>query len=326
MFIESDMPPLSVVAVGDVNDVTVSGIEEALAANLPRIMRELNVIDTPLFVVKVWSDPAEFKAVFESEGGRGGVTRGYVNTEQMEIRLLDGADVEEVAVHEVVHIVMLAVNPTIAANPFWLWEAVALYVDGSGPPDTELLSCISSEGGPSLTELNEYPGNSIIFRMGYLLADYVIENWGQMALRSLIESNGDIETVLGIGQEQFERDWLEYVLATYEFQRTAGSMTESELVDRFSGNTLANKQVDQSTFLAADGNFYYGRQGFVQAKGRWYASDSDEICLEFGSGKPRCSRWYENGSSTYRLASRSDCVFQDWELILGDARGLTTAQ
>lgn len=311
----------SLMAMGDVEVSSLVGIEDALQKNYARITQDLGITGLPEIVVKVWSDPVEFKAVFEREGGRGGVTRGYVNTELMEVRVLDGDGVEAVAVHEFAHVAMLAVNPTIAANPFWLWEAVALYEDGSGPPDALSLSCISSLGSPSLAELNEYPGNTKIFRMGFLLADYIVENWDRSALVALIQNNGDIERSLGVSQENFERDWLTYVLATRDFSVTQMPMTKTELVDRFSGNTLTSEQLNLSTFMAKDGRFVYGSGGAVQAEGRWAALDSDELCLKLGVAKLRCSRWYDQNGSTYRLASNSDCAFQDWELSLGDSQG-----
>ena len=305
------------IRIGEVPQESIASVSRALEANYDRILSDLGVGSLPATTVKIWSDRAAFKQEFENGGGRGGVADGYVNTESMELRLLDGPEVASVAIHEFAHRVTLAVNPTIAANPFWLWESVALFEDGSGPPDTRELSCISAEGGPSLAELNQYPGSTKVFRMGYLLAEFIIERWGRGVLISLIRNNGRIEETLGITEKTFEESWLEHVLARYEFSSPGPAMIQEELIADFSGNTLSNKAINQSVFMAQDGTLSYGSHGAVQFTGRWSATEENEICLELG-GVTRCSRWYRSNQETYLLASNSDCVFQEWILVPGE--------
>ena len=202
-------------------------------------------------------------------------------------------------------------------------EAVALYEDGSPPPNTSELTCISPASAPTLDELNTYPGNSKIFRMGYLLVDYIVENWNRAALVSLIQNNGDIELSFGISQETFESDWLAYVMATYTFDTGGGlSMTRAELLHSFAGNTISNEKYGQSIFMAKDGHFVYGIDGVFQDVGRWWVSDSDELCNEQSTGERFCSHWYKKDESIYRLASNTDCILQDWERTIGDSQGL----
>ena len=306
------------VRIGDVPETSIARINRALEANYDRILSDLDVESLPVTTVRIWSDQAAFRKAFEDGGGSGGVAQGYVNTESMELRLLDGPGVEAVAVHEFAHRVTLSVNPTIAANPFWLWESVALFEDGSGPPDTLQLSCISAEGGPSLAELNQYPGSTKVFRMGYLLAEYITERWGRSGLLALIRNNGRIEPSLGIREQAFERDWLEHVLARYDFAAPGPAMTQERLIAEFAGNTLSNHTLNLSVYMAADGSLIYGSQGAAQLTGRWSATADHEICLELG-GARRCSRWFRSKQETYLLASNSDCVFQEWILEPGDS-------
>ncbi len=318
-------PPssFSVTAIGDVKDHSIVAIERALGHHVPRILAELEIAEMPRFSVKVWSDPDEFRSVFVSGGGQGGVTRGYVNSEIMEVRLLDGEAVDEIAVHEFAHLASLVVNPKIAANPFWLWESVALYLDASGPPDTTELTCITENRKPTLDELSTPPGMAKVYRMGYLIVDHVVETWGRGALMTLIKTNGDIETSLGISREEFEQNLHAFLLENYEFAEELVAMSRDQLLERFSGNTLTNTEFGQSTFLAADGRLYFGSHGTTRAEGRWSVSDSDRVCIEVGDAGVRCSTWYQEDASTFLLDSDSDCVLQTWDLAVGDAQGFT---
>ena len=231
--------------------------------------------------------------------------------------------VEDIVVHEFAHLATLLVNPTIASNPFWLWEAAALYLDGSGVPNTQELTCISDTSMPSLAELNRLATRSKVARLGYLIMDFVVQQWGHGALLSLIKTNGYIELALGVSHEQFEQMQHAFLLANYDFEPTRQSMSRDDLLANFSGNTLTNTKYGQSTFLAKDGSLYFGAQGVVQVEGQWSASHSNRICLELGDGQQRCSTWYQESDTMFLLQSDSDCVLQRWELAIGDVEGFT---
>ena len=112
----------SIVVVGSVQDDSISAIEDSLTRHIPRVSAYLGIAQMPHYVVKVWEDPAKFRSVFENEGGRGGVSQGYVNVNRRkrEVRVLDHQGVESVAVHEATHLAISQLNPTIAASAFWL--------------------------------------------------------------------------------------------------------------------------------------------------------------------------------------------------------------
>jgi len=308
----------NVVVIGSVND-SVSAISDALDRNMPRISEYLGITLMPHFVVKVWEDPAEFRSAFEGDSGRHGVTRGYVNTEKREVRLLDGEGVESVAVREATHLAILQLNPTIAANPFWLWESAALYLDGSEAPDTRQITCITPNGAPSLTELSTPPTAIKVYRIGYLVVRYIVATWGREALVDLIKNNGDIEASLGVSRSQFERNMHANFLTSYEFIEKTGRMSRSALNKQFSGNTLTSQETGHSTFFASKGGLYFGRAGVVQFEGLWTASDSNEICLELGAGGSRCSSLYQESASEFLLESSADCVLQRWVLTKGNS-------
>ena len=72
----------SIAVVGKVSRDSIENTGNALNANLPRNLQDLAIDELPHFTVKIWRDPERFMTAFEEGGGRGGETRGYVNTER----------------------------------------------------------------------------------------------------------------------------------------------------------------------------------------------------------------------------------------------------
>jgi len=310
-------PNFTIQVIGAVEEDSIRAIRDALEGSIPRITEELGMTEFPSFVVKVWSDPNEFSSAFAGEGGQGGVDRGYVNTIESEIRVLNGEDVEQIVVHEFAHLATLAVNPTLAQNPIWLWESLALYLDDSGPPDTKTLTCVSESNALSLDDLSR-PGAAKVYHVGYFIVDYVLATWDRTALIRLIENNGNIEKSLGIDQEQFERGLHSSLLACHQFGPQKTPMRREQILNDFAGNTLTNENSGFSALLSLDGILYFGANGAVQAKGYWGVSDTAQLCLKLGGDQPRCSVWYQENMAVYLLQSSSDCVLQRWRLSTGD--------
>jgi hypothetical protein len=119
------------------------------------------------------------------------------------------------AVHEFAHCVSMYLNDTIANNPRWLWETVAVYMSQDFVHPNSLSYMV--EGNyPTIDQLNSsYYSNQDIYRVGYVLGEYIVENWGMAALRNLILQNGDIEAVLGISVQEFEDGWYDWLENTY---------------------------------------------------------------------------------------------------------------
>ena len=307
--------------VGEMNRQAVTDIAAHLKHHIPRIQRALGIKVLPHFKVKVWRDADAFRQEYTEGGGQGGVTSGYINSELREIRVLDGENVAPNVVHEFVHLAMLHLNPGIAANPFWLWESVALYLDGSERPDTRQLTCVTDDRYPTIEDLDFYIGNVKIYRVGFLLAEFIVKHWGRAGLLTLIENNGDIPAAFAITRQEFSREWHSYLLANYEFGDGRIPMTESEVIADFSGNTLTQLALNQSAYLAENGDLVFGSKGGVQIEGRWQTTAANELCLVFDEGEPRCSKWFSTEGSRYLLESQADCVRQPWVLRKGDVEG-----
>jgi hypothetical protein len=118
-------------------------------------------------------------------------------------------------VHEFAHCVSLRVNPSIANNPRWLWETVALHEAGQ-VTDPRTLAYMRALQPPTLTELNRLE-DTRIYEVGGLLGAFIVETWGQDALPALVRTNGDLRAMAGIDEATFLARWLEFTRRRYGY-------------------------------------------------------------------------------------------------------------
>ena len=116
-------------------------------------------------------------------------------------------------IHEFAHCVSYHIRPSIANNPRWLWESVAVYEAGQFV-DPHNISYLVSHNPPTLTQLNSF-NNTMIYEVGYLLAEYIILNWSRTHFKNLILTNGNLQQVLGMNSSQFEAGWFAFVRTRY---------------------------------------------------------------------------------------------------------------
>ncbi|TRO47212.1 hypothetical protein E2P65_04720 [Candidatus Bathyarchaeota archaeon] len=191
-------------------------IIDSLEENFDRIVADLGVGSMPVVRVKVWVSKAGFYREMERLlGVRYPGADGYVyGSGEFHVMFVD--DVAVKAVHEFAHVVCLKLNPTFGNNPRWLWEAVALYEAGQLIyPDR--LGYIVDGDYPSMEELDSPYGTqgNRIYSVGYTLAEYIVDVWGMGSLRDLVRTNGDLESVLGVGAREFELGWHAWVEDKY---------------------------------------------------------------------------------------------------------------
>ena len=136
-----------------------------------------------------------------------------------------GAPLGRSALHEFVHLVSLASNQGNGEIPIWLWEAVAIFESKRPPPPNPVnLACISQNSIPSLQELSEHPSN--IYRIGSLLAEFIVDTWGYSHLAELVETSGDISNTLEISETEFQILWLVYVISHYDIPESEISVSQ----------------------------------------------------------------------------------------------------
>lgn len=90
--------------------------------------------------------------------------------------------------------------------PQWFWEALCDYEAG-------IVNTISVMFG--MRKLKDLSNNNQIYNVGYTLIEYIVEKWGKDKLPILITSYGDIKTVLGVSESDFEKGWVDFVSEKY---------------------------------------------------------------------------------------------------------------
>ncbi|MFC1724321.1 hypothetical protein ACFL4T_01750 [candidate division KSB1 bacterium] len=194
-------------------------IAEYLEENCLRINSELKAGSIPRVKMKLWRSSEQFYEVMVEKTGTlyNGAT-GYVSGSLECCMLSSNYSVldSKTALHEYAHIVSIFVNSSIPNNPRWLWEAAALYVTGDFV-DPASLQYMAAGDFPTIAELNigYNDGFQKIYAVGYILAEYIVEHWTIDYFIQLIKANGDIENVLGLGVEEFEEKWHEYIRGKY---------------------------------------------------------------------------------------------------------------
>jgi len=212
----SDVDNFKFILYDGLNVSNINAISRNLEDNYKRITGHLEVREMPKVTVKIWADYNNFLNNMENDIGiRYTGATGYVYG-PTELRLYFNNQVSESAVHEFAHLVSMQVNSTVANNPRWLWEAVALYETGQFVNPSSLPYMVSGNF-PTLNELNtDYnSSNHSIYSVGYVLLEYLIDKWGMDSVINLIKNNGSIAGVLGITTQEFEYGWHEFVQVKY---------------------------------------------------------------------------------------------------------------
>ena len=115
--------------------------------------------------------------------------------------------------HELAHCVSLAINPRIANNPRWLWEAVAVYEAGQFV-DPRTLPYLAGGAAPALDSLNGFD-NTRVYDVGYLIAEFVVSRWGRDGLVGLIATDGNLGAVTGLNATEFVAAWRDFLRSRY---------------------------------------------------------------------------------------------------------------
>lgn len=57
--------------------------------------------------------------------------------------------------------------------------------------------------------------NPKIYEVGYFIAEYITETQGRTALKSLIQTNGNLKDTLKVDEIEFTRQWYAFVKRKY---------------------------------------------------------------------------------------------------------------
>ncbi|HNW52104.1 MAG TPA: collagenase [Prolixibacteraceae bacterium] len=216
----------------DLTPDNISSVKSKLENNIERIANDfgLDINTIGKFNVNIWHNKNNFlNAMQKNIGYRYENAVGYLGYSDIYILFIDNPQVminatgllycftaDEVAEHELAHSLSLRISSTFINNPRWFWETVAEY-ESNEIYDPKKLSYLEKGDYPTLDELNNNfdNGDYRIYQVGYLLGQYIVSQWGKDKYIDLIKQNGNISSVLGISNEEFETGWKSYIDTVY---------------------------------------------------------------------------------------------------------------
>jgi len=196
-------------------DAMLRAAGDRLEAEYARILSDLGVSSHPTVTVRIWQDATSYFGELTRFFGTRYQATGYI-TGPTELRLLAGGNLNTNVVHEFTHAVSLNMNTRFANNPRWFWETVALYENGEFVHPNQIES-VSRGNFPTLQQLNaDANTDTQIYQLGYLLGDFIVSRYGRDAFIKLVQTNADLQSVLGLSSTEFEAAWRSFVRQKYQ--------------------------------------------------------------------------------------------------------------
>jgi hypothetical protein len=123
-----------------------------------------------------------------------------------------------VAVHEFTHLALDEVN---AGMPTWLDEGTAIYV---GPHQLYTNACQNAfpfQLTPSFQDLvQNYDKIQAPDLFAYTVVDFIVSQYGMDKLNQLLRTPEKLQTILGVSEETFEDNWLDFIRSRYSNHQT----------------------------------------------------------------------------------------------------------
>jgi len=92
---------------------------------------------------------------------------------------------------------------------------LALYENGEFVHPNSIES-VSRGNFPTLQQLNaDVNTDTQIYQLGYVLGEFVIARYGRDAFNRLIQTNADLQGVMGVSAAEFEAAWQSFVRQKY---------------------------------------------------------------------------------------------------------------
>ena len=243
-------------------------VKEALESGYAMNLALQKVPSLPQTRITLWSSVREFADAIEDARREGATLTidpyGYVRQLEDELSiglLVSDDDAPANAVHQFAHLISTARNPVIATESPWLFESVALYAAKQFRSPAQM-SCVTLSDVPNLTSLNEPDNRIILDRVGYLIGEFIVAEFGGDALAKLIDANADLK-VLGTTRPLFERSWHRYMSNRYLINNRIPSILSSARI---------NQEIVGNTFYLEDGRYLY-------------LSNDHSVLMKFGEGE-----------------------------------------
>ena len=199
---------------------TIAQTAAAVESQVARITASLGVTGTARVTVTLYADRGSLQVAVRPAAGTlpsfaSGLVTGADQFHILSPSLASAWTYDRAVtaiVHEFAHTVSLRVNPTIANNPRWLWESVALYEAGQFVDPRGLPYMVAGQA-PTFEQLSPIE-NTRLYDLGFVIGEFVVQSWGDAALTALVRQNGD-PAVLGITAAELHGRWLIFLHDRY---------------------------------------------------------------------------------------------------------------
>lgn len=204
----------------------IIGLSDALESNYQRIGDNLKTTPSGNIEINVYSQRWRYIKATKNWGGSGNI-EGISKIHFVE-QAWGESDSKKVAVHEFAHTVTLKLlldnepeplnskefDKKFSTFPTWLWEAISVY-EAQQFVNPQTLPYFNNGQYPSIAELNDRLKGGKIYSCGYTVIEYIISKYGQDNYINLIKNYGDLKTTFNITEEQFAKEWHDFVTAKY---------------------------------------------------------------------------------------------------------------
>jgi hypothetical protein len=203
----------------------INVLANALESNYIRIGNDLKIIPSSSIEVNVYAQRWRYVKATGNWSASGNI-EGISKLHFVE-QAWGEPDSKKVAIHEFAHTVTLkllidnepqpldskAFDKRFATFPTWLWEAMSVY-EADQLIDPKTLPFLRN-GYPNISELNNRSKGGKIYKVGYTVIEYILHQYGQEKLVELIKNYGSISKVFGVTEDQFCKDWYDFVKEKY---------------------------------------------------------------------------------------------------------------
>ncbi len=197
-----------------IDTASIDIISKGLENNYEKILADFKIENLPITNVRIYPDLKSFHSginfpdapdqVMATAFGKNDFRMVSPNYEG-----IDTAMLMKHAVHEFTHCVHL--NIVYAPNnPRWLWEGVAMY-EADWFLDPKEIDIIRAKQFPKLSSLN----NGMEYMLGYVIIEAVKNIWGFDKVLDLIKKKGDVQAVLQLNENEFEKKVFEHIYQKY---------------------------------------------------------------------------------------------------------------
>ncbi|HMG68537.1 MAG TPA: hypothetical protein VK588_12655 [Chitinophagaceae bacterium] len=209
-----------------IDTIKIAELSDVLEGNYLRIGNDLKTTPADNIETNIYAQRWRYIKATKNWGGSGNI-EGISKLHFVE-QAWGETDIKKVAVHEFAHTVTLKLlldhepqpinskdfDKKFSTFPTWLWEGISVY-EAQQFVDPKSLPFLSNGSYPNIAELNNRSKGGKIYKVGFSVIEYIIDQYGQQKLLELIISYGNISKVLGVTEDVFSKDWYNFVKQKY---------------------------------------------------------------------------------------------------------------